>query len=154
MKLLRTKECQSMLEKKLKLKASVRPHLLNPIIQDIVYEILGKFLKEEGPSFAVDIEEQLLRDKINGWPSDITSRLAKYTNTTGKKYGINAMTLKDAIKKVYGESYDIYDVNYTKRGIGGIRLTSNILYCSEKSLVDFIKINSSSRTVLVIDTLF
>jgi len=153
------KDYNASLDALLKEKGFLREDGRRPSVRQVLdetYTVISRMV-EAGPMFVTEIADVLhgcFAEASYGWRHDSRANKSAVSVAIGRThayfgaqhYGIHVVTLKDALKKVYGE--------YEKVTTGtsyGVSPNVKLLYKTEQSLVDYIKKHTTKRTIVVIE---
>ena len=112
-----------------------------------LYETISEMLDKHDALFVPDVSE-LFKNLIASDRTFIQTDLTRYGHAFGKEYGINVISLNQAIMDVYGSNF-IYK-NHNRH----ISRSSHVFYKSRDRLDKFIRKNTSKLELIIVDCNF
>ncbi|MBT3866248.1 hypothetical protein HOF78_04090 [Candidatus Woesearchaeota archaeon] len=145
------------------------PNRLRPTLHDSIahhfFPHFEKIVDDSGAVFVAQLVRDLaplIRSSSQGkfikpyGLAALTTRIMKLTDEMGSEWGLETISLRDAVERAYGEFDGFKIMNPAKKesNIGIVSCTSNLLYkpANEGRLEDFVRLHTTNpRNVLMID---
>ena len=141
---------QSLLLEKLEENRLDRDSSLDNIV-DPLFQTIGVLIDEKGPMRLIDAASVfspvlLIRGAAKSRDKeDLSNYISRCSTLLKDKYEINMITVRDALRLIYGKFDEI-----RHKGVG-VKSRNKILYRSEESLRKYVMAHTSRKELVVID---